>query len=185
MKSCECGCGNPAPIASKTNSKSGYLKGEPMRFINGHNSRGSNNINYRGGLTMFRGRWYITLRNGKKELYARAVMECHLKRPLSKNELVHHTNEKTDDDRIENLQLSNRAEHNRIHAKNNFDDQWLLNALVGLAETIGRTPQQVDINACKKIPSAQTYLRRFGGIKKALNLAGVSTNTDCEVSQNV
>jgi hypothetical protein len=39
MKLCECGCGQPAPIAAKTTRKRGYIKGEPMRFIHGHNGR--------------------------------------------------------------------------------------------------------------------------------------------------
>jgi hypothetical protein len=40
-KLCECGCGQPAPIAVKTNVKDGYIKGQPIRFVHGHNRRGS------------------------------------------------------------------------------------------------------------------------------------------------
>jgi hypothetical protein len=36
---CECGCGEPAPIATKTSTTQGYRKGVPMRFVSGHNSR--------------------------------------------------------------------------------------------------------------------------------------------------
>jgi transposase-like protein len=36
---CECGCGEPSPIASKTNRALGHIKGQPVRFINGHRSR--------------------------------------------------------------------------------------------------------------------------------------------------
>jgi hypothetical protein len=36
---CACGCGEPAPIARKTNAKKGHVKGMPMRFLPGHNSR--------------------------------------------------------------------------------------------------------------------------------------------------
>jgi hypothetical protein len=36
-KLCECGCGNPAPLSKQTDKKRGYVKGEPMRFIAGHN----------------------------------------------------------------------------------------------------------------------------------------------------
>jgi len=36
---CECGCGAPAPIAKRTNSKLGHIKGTPIRFIYGHASR--------------------------------------------------------------------------------------------------------------------------------------------------
>lgn len=36
---CECGCGNPAPLASHTRKERGQVKGQPVRFISGHNSR--------------------------------------------------------------------------------------------------------------------------------------------------
>jgi hypothetical protein len=37
---CQCGCGRPAPIATTTSRRNGYVKGEPMRFIHGHHRRG-------------------------------------------------------------------------------------------------------------------------------------------------
>lgn len=41
MKSlCECGCGSAAPIAKMTNIKYDHIRGEPIRFILGHNTRG-------------------------------------------------------------------------------------------------------------------------------------------------
>lgn len=36
-KLCECGCGQPAPIARLTNRAMGYVKGQPVRFRSGHN----------------------------------------------------------------------------------------------------------------------------------------------------
>ena len=39
MKLCECGCKLPAPIAQRTNPRKGHIKGEPVRFIPGHNVR--------------------------------------------------------------------------------------------------------------------------------------------------
>lgn len=35
-KLCDCGCGLPAPIASKTHSARGQVKGQPIRFRPGH-----------------------------------------------------------------------------------------------------------------------------------------------------
>lgn len=35
-KLCECGCGEPAPIAQANSIKYGYVKGEPTRFVRGH-----------------------------------------------------------------------------------------------------------------------------------------------------
>ena len=43
MKLCECGCGNPAPIAKMTDPRFGHVKGEPKRFIHGHNTLGTTN----------------------------------------------------------------------------------------------------------------------------------------------
>jgi hypothetical protein len=39
VKLCECGCGDPAPIAGKTDTSTGRVAGQPQRFINGHNIR--------------------------------------------------------------------------------------------------------------------------------------------------
>lgn len=38
-KLCDCGCGLPAPIATYTARKRGYLAGQPCRFIHGHHNR--------------------------------------------------------------------------------------------------------------------------------------------------
>lgn len=38
-KLCECGCGNHAPIAKYTCHERGWIKGEPIRFIHGHNTQ--------------------------------------------------------------------------------------------------------------------------------------------------
>lgn len=40
MKQCECGCGQIAPLATQNCTRRGYVKGEPMRFVNGHQNRG-------------------------------------------------------------------------------------------------------------------------------------------------
>ena len=39
MTLCECGCGQPAPIIQQTNTVRGYKKGQPHRFVMGHNGR--------------------------------------------------------------------------------------------------------------------------------------------------
>lgn len=36
VKLCECGCGQPAPLAKKTSKKDGHVKGQPVKFIKGH-----------------------------------------------------------------------------------------------------------------------------------------------------
>ena len=39
MKLCECGCGQPAAIATATNKSRGAVLGQPQRFAHGHNRR--------------------------------------------------------------------------------------------------------------------------------------------------
>lgn len=36
---CACGCGQPAPLAQRTNSRKGHVRGEPLAFVSGHNAR--------------------------------------------------------------------------------------------------------------------------------------------------
>lgn len=36
---CHCGCGGLAPLATKTDRSTNRIKGQPMRFISGHNGR--------------------------------------------------------------------------------------------------------------------------------------------------
>lgn len=39
VKLCECGCGQPAPIAKQTNTLLGHIKGQPVRFVVGHHNK--------------------------------------------------------------------------------------------------------------------------------------------------
>lgn len=39
MATCECGCGEQAPIATKNDPVQGYVKGQPRRFVNHHHVR--------------------------------------------------------------------------------------------------------------------------------------------------
>lgn len=41
MKLCACGCGRPTRPAIKTSKAFGWIKGKPLEFIHGHNSRKS------------------------------------------------------------------------------------------------------------------------------------------------
>lgn len=36
-KLCDCGCQNPVPLANRNDKRRGHIKGEPVKFIHGHN----------------------------------------------------------------------------------------------------------------------------------------------------
>lgn len=36
MRTCECGCGEVPPISPRTHTRYGHVKGEPVRFVQGH-----------------------------------------------------------------------------------------------------------------------------------------------------
>lgn len=178
VKLCECGCGLPAPIATYTDKRYGWIKGQPKRFIHNHHHRGHRNVNYNMGLTFDKSqnRWFIRCRDGSYVAYARAVMECHLKRHLKKHEVVHHINGDPSDDRLENLQLmTNQRIHRKHHIK--YSNDCLLQKLRDLAIKLGRIPTSSDVDRDPNTPPRETYRARFGGLIKARMLAGLNNGT--------
>jgi|SRR5580698_541328 hypothetical protein len=59
---------------------------------------------------------YIMLRINNKYVWEhRLIVERELKIKLKKNQIVHHLNHNRTDNRIENLQVLTRRQHNHIH----------------------------------------------------------------------
>jgi hypothetical protein len=130
MKSCECGCGNPAPLSRITNSRLGLRKGQPSRFIKGHARRGTTHSLERrlemsrrrsggkepvvspfvsGLLVQFDGNRWVALNpnTGSKVGHARIVWE-QTHGPVPEGFHVHHKNGEPallENDRLENLML--------------------------------------------------------------------------------
>lgn len=96
MKLCECGCGLPAPIADRNRREMGWVKGEPKRFISGHNCKGENNPRWKGGTISF-GNYRLQYApghprtcNGNHVLEHILKAEKALGKPLPPKAVVHH-----------------------------------------------------------------------------------------------
>lgn len=95
-----------------------------LKHKKGLYGRGKNHPSWKGGRIKING-GYILIhspnhpnRAGNYVLGHRLVMEKHLGRYLTKEEIVHHKNEIRGDNRFKNLQLcSNNAEHRKLHNK--------------------------------------------------------------------
>lgn len=144
-KTCECGCGEPAPIATKTDRAQGYVKGESMHFVHGHHIRLAN---YRARLNNTIGpqpwtadrrkrhaetkrrralgnSYVVNSRCGVKyrkvltasgyRMEHRVVMEGLLGGPIAAGMHVHHRNGDGLDNRPANLELLTASEHSRLH----------------------------------------------------------------------
>lgn len=123
---CQCGCGEPTSIADRTSR--GNVIGHPKRFICGHHNKlqkkGADSPKWKGGRWKHKSGYIYVYTpehpNATVDGYVpehRLVMEKHIGRYLTDDEVAHHVNEEKDDNRIENLQLMTKAEHMAHHAR--------------------------------------------------------------------
>lgn len=126
MGLCKCGCGQITKLYEKSNKKLRVTKGEHRPFVKGHQNRrfrkNYNDVPIEG---QFKNKGYVYVlashhpspTQGRYVKRSRLVMERLLGRFLTSDEIVHHKNGSRDDDRPENLELTNRSKHNITHGK--------------------------------------------------------------------
>ncbi len=120
---CQCGCGQPAPIMPKTDRAHGYVKGQPFRFVAGHQRRGkpalrgSAHPGWRGGRSVDSA-GYVMVNAGRRRPVQEHILvaERALGRRLPSGAHVHHFNEIKNDNRNVNLVIcQDNTYHSLLH----------------------------------------------------------------------
>ena len=122
---CQCGCGCKTKIAMHTRTKIGHIKGEAIKFINGHNARGTLHHHWKGGRTITTcGYVRINMPNHPRAdrdggvLEHVLIAEKALGKPLPSKAEVHHVNDKKgDNSRGNHVICQDTAYHMLLHVR--------------------------------------------------------------------
>lgn len=115
-----------------------------------------------GSGCVFRGYKIFTI-NGKQILEHRYIMEQYLGRKLKLKEIIHHINENTLDNRIENLEIMTQNKHASMHGKKRFNHLDIPCENCKKIFRCGSYRQQINKhNFCSRV--CASIARRIGGI---------------------
>lgn len=126
---CQCGCGQKVAISKQNHTKNGYIKGEPMRVIPGHQTKfGRGNPKWRGGRVIEKNENtnYVFIHmsehpQSNSRGYVREhtlVAEKALNRALSRKEVVHHIDGNGENNDFSNLLVfPTHGQHIHFHNK--------------------------------------------------------------------
>lgn len=115
---CQCGCGESTPIAAGTDRRRGWIKGQPIRFVDGHNKRGKGSHFWKGGRSLYKSLGSSVVRELGISREHELVVYRAMGRPLPKGAEIHHVNEDKWDNRPENLVVcQDHAYHKLLHLR--------------------------------------------------------------------
>lgn len=121
---CQCGCGGTTQVARQDDARYGSVKGQPRRFIKGHDKwRGERKVTVDGYVLIYapdHPRVAGRPRNRQYVFEHILVVEKALGHVLPPGAVVHHINQVRDDNRLENLQvMKSDQEHREFHHRLN------------------------------------------------------------------
>ena len=132
---CQCGCGQPTRIAPVTDRAKGWVKGQPLKFIKGHNAieaHRAKSAKAIGNRTMSSHGYVVVCTGACKRQYEHIlVAERAIGRPLRnfgrgnpKSEVVHHINGIKSDNRPANLLVCTHEYHVALHHRLEASPAW-------------------------------------------------------------
>lgn len=122
---CECGCKQPTKLATKTDTSTNRVAGQPMRFVIGHNTKkGKDSLYWRGGRRIHNG-YVLLLQSGHPRTDAGGYVREHilivekvLHRQTQKRIEIHHVDGDGTNNRHSNLVVcENHAYHHLLHVR--------------------------------------------------------------------
>ena len=137
-KLCECGCGQPTRQAPYSFKARGWVKGQPILYINGHS------LKNRGGTPS---EYLVLWKNGRTVQAHRVLIETLRGLHLPQNAEIHHVNGNGRDNRHSNLVVcQDRAYH------------WLLERRTRALKACGDAGA-IRCNYCKEYDSSSRRSR--------------------------
>jgi hypothetical protein len=90
----------------------------------------------------------IIFNDGSRKVvsYPRYLLENHIGRILNLNETVHHIDEDITNNNISNLEILNREEHSKLHAKKLISQKFICEVCNTEFELVGRKLHDAAIN---------------------------------------
>lgn len=122
---CQCCCGQKTQIATRTDKAKGWIKGQPLNYVKGHNlSVATRQKSDKAlGHKTFDPNGYVRIQTSHGRKYQHILIaEQRIGRPLRffgkgnpNNEIVHHKNGNKSDNSPVNLVVMTHAEHIALH----------------------------------------------------------------------